>query len=96
MVLFLANQYRTCQPFSKGNLSNESVCNLAFSCSFGYHNASVTFIRYRGQYLMRRISNPSNGSFSPYAISNKEAHNVNGNIFKGGEAAKKWKKQTFQ
>lgn len=38
---------------------------------------------------MRRISYPSNGSFNPYAISNREAHTVNGNIFKGDEAAKK-------
>ena len=51
---------------------------------------SVTFFGYRGKYLTRRICYPSNGSFNPYVISNKETHIVNGNIFlNGGEATKK-------
>ena len=65
MMLLLANEYHTCQSFSKGNRSCESVCNLT-SCSCGYQNVSVTFFRYRGKYLMSRISYPSNGSFNPY------------------------------
>ncbi|CAH3114643.1 unnamed protein product, partial [Porites lobata] len=44
--------------------------------------------RFRGRYLSRRIPYPSNGSFNPFAISNKEAHILNGNI-NNLEAAKK-------
>ena len=54
MVLFLANLYRICQSFSKGNRGSESVCNSTSSCSCRYQNVCVTFFRYRGKYLMRR------------------------------------------
>ena len=43
-------------------------------------NCSIIFFRFRGRYLSRRIAYPSNGSFNPFIISNKEAHIVNGNI----------------
>ena len=33
-----------------------------------------------GKYLSRRIPYASNGSFNPFAISNKEVHIVNGDI----------------
>ena len=36
--------------------------------------------KFRGKYLSRRIPYASNGSFNPFAISNKEVHIVNGNI----------------
>lgn len=72
MVLFFVNQYHTlCNNDSR----SKSVCLC------GFQNVSVTFFRYRGKYLLRRISYPSNGSFNPYAISNKEAHIVNRNIY---------------
>ncbi|RMX43389.1 hypothetical protein pdam_00026025, partial [Pocillopora damicornis] len=41
---------------------------------------SMIYFRFRGRYLSRRIAYPSNGSFNPFVISNKEAHIVNGNI----------------
>ena len=34
-------------------------------------------------YSLRRIPRASHGSFNPYAITNKEAHIINGNIFVG-------------
>ena len=43
-------------------------------------NCSIILFRFRGRYLSRRIAYPSNGSFNPFIISNKEAHIVNGNI----------------
>lgn len=43
-------------------------------------NCSIIFFRFRGRYLSRRVAYPSNGSFNPLIISNKEAHIVNGNI----------------
>ncbi|CAH3186820.1 unnamed protein product, partial [Porites lobata] len=49
-----------------------------FNFPRGYQN--VTIFRFRGRYLSRRIPYPSNGSFNPFAISNKEAHILNGNI----------------
>ena len=33
--------------------------------------------------MLRRIPHASHGSFNPYAITNKEAHIINGNIFVG-------------
>ena len=50
------------------------VTNSNFSC--GYQNV----FRFRGKYLSRRIPYPSNGSFNPFVISNKDAHISNGNI----------------
>ena len=50
--------------------------NLRIVC----RNCSIVFFRFRGRYLSRRIAYPSNGSFNPFIISNKEAHIVNGNI----------------
>lgn len=43
-------------------------------------NCSIIFFRFRGRYLSRRIAYPSNGSFNPFIILNKEAYIVNGNI----------------
>ena len=50
------------------------------SICYDNRNASITLTRYKGRYLMRRIPHASNGSFNPFAISNEEAHIVNGNI----------------
>ena len=49
-------------------------------CSYVLGKVSVTLFKYRGRYFSRRIPYPSNGSFNPFAISNKEAHIWNGNI----------------
>ena len=50
------------------------------SICYDNRNASITLTRYKGRYLMRRIPHASNGSFNPFAISNEEAHIVNGNV----------------
>ena len=47
-----------------------------------------------GRCLSRGITCPSNGSFNPFIISNKEAHIVHGNI--NSELPKSWKKNTVQ
>ena len=66
------------------------VTNLDFPR--GYQN--VTIFRFRGRYLTRRIPYPSNGSFNPFAISNKEAHALNGNI-NNSEAAKLFEENSY-
>ena len=53
---------------------SSGVTNSNFSR--GYQNV----FRFRGKYLTRRIPYPSNGSFNPFVISNKDAHISNGNI----------------
>ena len=59
-------------------------------CLCGFQNVSaVTFVKFRGKFLLRRIPYPSNGSFNPYVILNKEAHIVNGNVLNGGDTAKR-------
>ena len=50
------------------------------ACSYAYENHTFTFMSFRGRYLSKRIPYPSNGSFNPFAISNKETHIINGNI----------------
>ena len=63
-----------------------------FNFPRGYQN--VTIFRFRGRYLSRRIPYPSNGSFNPFAISNKEAHILNGNI-NNLEAAKMCEENSY-
>ena len=49
-------------------------------CSYVLGKVRVTLFNYRGRYLSWQIPYPSNGSFNPFAISNKEVHIWNGNI----------------
>ena len=63
-----------------------------FNFPRGYQN--VTIFRFRGRYLSRRIRYPSNGSFNPFSISNKEAHILNGNI-NNLEAAKMFEENSY-
>ena len=59
------------------------------------HSGKTSFVFSRGyQNLFRRIPYPSNGSFNPFAISNKEAHTLNGNI-NNLEAAKQFEENSY-
>ena len=53
--------------------------DVDYSCEV-YEKRSFTCMKFRGRFLSRRIPYPSNGSFNPFVISNKEAHIINGNI----------------
>lgn len=59
-----------------------SVCEKVYSsrCLFYFQFSTVNIYKYKGKYLLRRIPHASHGSFNPYAISNKQAHIINGNI----------------
>lgn len=50
-----------------------------YSC-YICEKGSFICIQFKGRYLSRRISYPSNGSFNPFVITNKEANIMNGNI----------------
>ena len=69
---------------------HSGVTTFDFSC--GYQN--VTIFRFRRRYLSRRIPYPSNGSFNSFAISNKEAHILNGKI-NNLEAAKLFEENSY-
>ena len=79
-MLLVVNHYK----------GHSGVTSLVYSR--GYQD--VTVFRFRGRYLSRRIPYPSNGSFNPFAISNKEAHILNGNI-NNLEAAKEFEENSY-
>ena len=64
--------------FFHNHTTSHDLSNFGSLCQ----NISVVF-KFKGRYLSRRMAYPSNGSFNPFVISNKEAHIVNGNINRG-------------
>ena len=60
-----------------------SVCEkVSFHSMFIYFHCSTGNIyKYEGKYLFRRISHASDGChFNPFAIPNKQAHIIGGNL----------------
>lgn len=63
-----------------------------FDFTRGHQN--VTIFRFRRRHSLRCIPYPSNSSFNPFALSNKEAHLLNGDI-NSLEAAKLLEENTY-
>ena len=75
--------------FFHNHTTSDDLSNFGSLCQ----NISVVVFKFKGRYLSRRMAYPSNGSFNPFVISNKEAHIVNGNI---EELLKSWTRKSIR